>query len=125
MDYAFILLAGILLGGAAVYLLTRDQLRGMAALVGATETRDQLHDAQHARDAKTILELAHKVSAPEQGAIDHVFDKEKERRTQQAEIDRRQKIAAQVERALAERGISPSEVADPAALLDPDLMGHT
>lgn len=51
-------------------------------------------------------ELAHKVSAPDQAAIDHVFDKAQAQRMQQREQEKREQAAREIDRELAARGIT-------------------
>lgn len=51
-------------------------------------------------------ELAHKVSQPEQAGLDHMFERERARRAQEKDREQRKKVAAEIDKELAARGIS-------------------
>lgn len=74
---------------------TRDLLDRQAA-----ETKELLDQAR---------ELAHKISAPEQASIDHLFEKERERRSQERDQQLREEAAREIDRQLADRGIALGE----------------
>lgn len=93
------LLVGAALGGGL----------GLAALAYFKQMWEQREESlSRERDQllEALRELAHKVSAPDQAAIDHVFEKAQARRMQERETERRQQAAREIDRELAARGIT-------------------
>jgi hypothetical protein len=87
----------LLFGGLAVaaLLIFRDVVGRQA----------QAHSAQIESVLDANRELAHKVSAPEQASIDHLFEKERQRREQQSAEKKRIEVAKAIDRELQARGV--------------------
>lgn len=114
---------GLLAGGSAVYFLTRDAARRVERVADfvAGALVDQRADAAAAREGyrSLTLELAHKLSAPEQAAVDHIFDKDRQVREQEAARREAQMKADAVDATLKQYGIEADELVAP--LPDPDM----
>lgn len=92
-------------------LIVGTALGGGLGLYFASVASDVLREslASSGRTVTELLEqnreLAHKVSAPEQASVDHLFEKERIRRSQEREARKRQEVAAAIDRELEARGV--------------------
>lgn len=98
-----------LVAGAVLGLVVCTMAFLYAALVVDRETRSFYAERSAATEA-LLLELAHKVSAPEQASVDHVFGRERERRAEEKrQQSAQQKVDATTAR-LRELGVDEEEL---------------
>ena len=114
---------GLLVGGGTVYKLTRNEIgtyRHALELATATAATERADSAQGREGLHSLcLELAHKVSAPEQASIDHIFEKDRQAREQESARREAKAKADAVDATLKQYGIEADELVAP--LPDPDM----
>jgi hypothetical protein len=98
-----------LVAGCVLGLVVCTMLLVYAALQVDRESRRFYAERSAATEA-LLLELAHKVSAPDQASVDHVFGRERERRAEAARQEDAQRKVDATQARLRELGVDDDEL---------------